>query len=141
MKLNGNQKLATLRAALRWFLALIYCAAGILHILRPQWFMQITPAWVPYPLQVILLTGVCEVLGGLALLGQRFRKAAGFALALYAVCVYPANIKHAIDSLSAANVTLGWCYHAPRLAFQPVLVWWALFAGENINWPFNRRVE
>jgi uncharacterized membrane protein len=72
---------------------------------------------------------------------KRFRGAAGVALALYAVCVYPANIKHAFGALPPGAPHLGWLYHAPRLAFQPVLVWWALFAGEIIDWPFARTRE
>ena len=131
--------LSRLRLVARWILAIIYTAAGIVHLARPDWFMIVMPFWVPFPYQVILLTGVCELLGAIALLGHRFRHAAGIALALYAVCVYPANIKHALDSLSSENPALGWWYHAPRLAFQPVLVWWALFAGEVLRWPFRSR--
>ena len=60
-------------------------------------------------------------------------------LALYAVCVYPANIKHAIEGIPVGDVQLGWWYHAPRLALQPVLVWWALFAGKITDWPFRKQ--
>ncbi len=84
-------------------------------------------------------TGLCEIAGAIALLTRALRRAAGIALATYAVCVFPANIKHAIDSLPAGAEHLGWWYHAPRLAFQPVLVWWALFAGEVVAWPLARR--
>jgi hypothetical protein len=27
-------------------------------------------------------------------------------------------------------------YHIPRLLFQPVIIWWALFTGEVTSWPF-----
>ena len=120
-------------------LAACYLTAGIFHLATPATFLMITPDWVPYPRQVILGTGVCELAGAAGLLTKRFRKAAGLALALYAVCVYPANIKHAFDGLPAGQVQLGWWYHVPRLALQPVLVWWALFAGEVVTWPFGRR--
>ena len=60
-------------------------------------------------------------------------------LAAYAVCVYPANINHAIQGISIGGTRLGWGYHGPRLAAQPLLVWWALFAGEVTVWPFRRR--
>jgi len=36
-------------------------------------------------------------------------------------------------------VALGWGYHAPRLLFQPVLIWAALYASEVAGWPFARR--
>ena len=100
---------------------------------------MITPDWVPVPRAVIFATGLCEFAGAFGLMTQRFRRAAGIGLALYAVCVFPANIKHAFVGLPPGQVQLGWWYHAPRLALQPVLVWWALFAGEAVDWPFHRR--
>ncbi len=127
-----------LRTAGRWLLAAIYLAAGILHLATPGPFLAITPDWVPWPGWVIAGTGLCEIAGSIGLLTPRLRYAAGVALALYAVCVLPANVKHAIDDLSAATPHLGWAYHAPRLLLQPVLVWWALVAGGAVDWPFRR---
>jgi uncharacterized membrane protein len=126
------------RVAARWVMAAFYFAAGILHIARPAVFLLITPAWVPFPLQVVLGTGACEIAGAIGLMTPGLRRAAGIGLALYAVCVFPANIKHAIDGLPPDQVQLTWWYHAPRLAFQPVLVWWALWVGEVVAWPFGR---
>jgi uncharacterized membrane protein len=119
-------------------LAAIYFVAGVFHLATPASFLLITPDWVPFPRWVILGTGVCELAGAVALTTRRVRRAAGVALALYAVCVFPANIKHAIDGLPPGQIQLGWWYHAPRLALQPVLVWWALWAGEVTDWPFRR---
>lgn len=123
----------------RWPLVVVYLVAGVFHLATPATFMMITPDWVPCPRQVILATGLCEIAGAIAL-NTRLRRAAGVALALYAVCVYPANIKHALDGLPPGQVQLGWWYHVPRLALQPVLVWWALFAGEVVAWPFRPAV-
>ncbi len=129
------------RVVARWALALIYLAAGVLHLAVPDVFLSIMPHWVPYPRLVVLGTGVAEIAGAIALLTGRWqgrwqgrvRRAAGIGLALYAVCVVPANIKHAIDGLPVGAIQLGWWYHGPRLALQPVLVWWALFVGEVIG--------
>ncbi len=115
----------------------MYLAAGLFHLFTPGPFLMITPDWVPYPRTVIMLTGLCELAGAVGLVTQRLRYAAGIGLALYAVCVYPANIKHALGGLPPGQMQLGWWYHAPRLALQPVLVWWALFAGGVVTWPFG----
>ncbi|WP_428377090.1 DoxX family protein [Lichenicoccus sp.] len=124
-------------AIARWPLAAIYLAAGLFHLSIPGTFLMITPDWVPFRHLVIIATGLCEIAGAIAL-NTRLRRAAGVALALYAICVYPANIKHALYGLPAGQMQLGWWYHAPRLALQPVLVWWALYAGDVIEWPFAR---
>lgn len=120
-------------------MAVVFLAAGILHLMYPAPFAAITPAWVPWTGLVVALTGVAEIAGAIGLLIPRLRKAAGVGLALYAVCVFPANIQHALDSLGGPDAGAGWWYHAPRLAFQPVIVWWALWAAGVIDWPFSRR--
>jgi uncharacterized membrane protein len=127
----------TARTALRCLLALIYIVVGIAHVRSPTGFLQITPEWVPYPAQVILISGICEVAGAIGLMIPRLRYAAGIGLALYAVVVFPANIKHAMEGIAVGGTQLSWWYHGPRLAFQPVFVWWALWAGGIIDWPFS----
>jgi uncharacterized membrane protein len=131
--------LPAFREMLRWLLVLAYLAVGIIHLRSPGGFLPIMPDWVPWPRQVIFATGVCEIAGALALATRRLRWIAGVMLALYAVCVFPANIKHALDHVAISGTRLGWWYHGPRLAFQPVIVWWALFAGSVTRWPFDRR--
>ena len=124
----------------RLVLALAYLVAGIAHIIAPGGFEKITPNWVPSPHFVVLATGVCEIAGAVALLFvPSLRRAAGIALALYAVCVVPANINHAVNSIALGGTTLSWWYHGPRLALQPVIVWWALWAAQVTDWPFRRR--
>lgn len=127
-----------MRIALRLLLTAAYLAAGVLHLYIPTPFLRITPAWVPYPIAVIALTGVCEIAGAIGLMIPRLRWWAGVMLAAYAVCVYPANMKHAYDQVLVAGELHSLWYHAPRLMFQPVIVWWALFAGGVTNWPFRR---
>lgn len=132
-------RLETSRALLRIVLAAAYLAAGLAHLRAPAIFLSITPDWVPQPEFVIAATGVAEILGAVALVAiAPLRRAAAIGLALYAVCVYPANIKHALDAVAAHGPIAWWPYHAPRLAFQPVIVWWALFAGGLTDWPFRR---
>jgi len=126
------------RGIARGVLAVVYLTAGILHVCMPEPFLLITPDWVPFTRQVIFATGLCEIAGAIGLLTRRLRYAAGIGLALYAICVFPANIKHFVDGVPAGGHPLGWWYHIPRLALQPVIVWWALFAGEVVTWPFGR---
>ena len=130
------------RTATRWFLALAYFAAGVLHIAAPEPFLSIMPAFVPWGDAVVFLTGVAEIVGAIGLaqgVSPRLRRLAALGLALYALCVWPANINHAVHDIAIGGVHLGWAYHAPRLALQPVIIWWALWAAHVIDWPFARR--
>ena len=121
-------------------LSMFYLGAGIAHLIFAPAFVSITPSLVPNPKLVIAVTGVLEILGALALYLPRLRKLAGIMLALYAICVYTANINHALLDLGfygAPVSDLGVLYHVPRLLAQPVLVWWALFASGWLKWPFD----
>ena len=127
------------RAVSRVVLAIAYFFVGVAHIRSPHGFVAIVPQWEPFPEETVFVTGLCELAGSIALLTRRLRWWAGVMLAAYAVCVYPANINHAINGIAIGGTRLGWWYHGPRLAAQPLIVWWALFAGEVTDWPFGRR--
>lgn len=122
-----------IRAVLRTILAAFYAFAGYLHIVRPEPFLTIMPGWVPFPEAVVFWTGVAEILGAIALiqpLNLRLRQAGGIGLALYALCVWPANINHFAMDMARADEGLGLAYHVPRMIAQPLIIWWALWAGE-----------
>ena len=120
-------------------LAALFALAGALHLVAPEPFLDITPAWVPWPEAVVRATGVCELFGAGGLLLPRARRVAGAALALYALCVWPANFRHAFDALEqGGGLPLSWLYHGPRLLLQPVVIWVCLWAGEVTDWPFRR---
>jgi uncharacterized membrane protein len=124
---------------MRWLMAALFGAAGVAHLAAPAPFVAITPGWVPFAKQVILLTGLFELAAAVALLTPRLRRAAGIALALYSLCVWPANFKHAIDGIDIPPIPTSWWYHTPRLALQPLIVWWALYASGAIDWPWRQR--
>jgi uncharacterized membrane protein len=122
-----------------YVLALAYLIAGIAHLRSPAGFVAITPSWVPHPAQVILLTGLDELAGAIGLTIPPLRRAAGIGLALYALCVWPANINHALNHIPLGGMQLGWWYHGPRLVLQPVIIWWALWASGVTDWPFRKK--
>lgn len=131
------------RSVARLLLAIAYFVAGVLHIRSPEPFLAITPGWVPMPELVIFWTGVAEIAGAIGLLVPplwlpKLRQAAGIGLALYALCVWPANINHAVNDIAVDGETMSWWYHGPRLALQPVFIWLALWVGEVIDWPLGK---
>lgn len=113
--------------------------AGVAHLARPAGFLAITPHWVPAPEIVVALTGIAELAGAIGLLVPPLRRAAGIGLALYALCVWPANFNHAFNDIALGGAHLSWWYHGPRLVLQPVIIWWALWASGAVDWPFSRR--
>lgn len=110
-------------------LAIFYVVAGLFHLASPEAFLRVMPLWVPYPEATILATGLIELAGVIALLVPGTRKFGAVVLSVYAICVYPANIWHAVQDLSNPHIGSRWLYHVPRLFAQPLIVWWSLYAG------------
>jgi len=126
----------------RGLLGVLYLAAGVIHLIMPAPFIRITPAWVPAVPLVIALTGLAELAGAAALLQpwhQGLRRAAGWSLAAYALCVWPANVNHMLMDMARPDHHANLGYHVPRMFMQPVLIWAALWTGGVTRWPFNRR--
>jgi len=130
------------RSALRWLLAAFYALAGYFHLASPAPFMAIMPEWVPCPDAVVFWTGIAELLGAGALvqpLSLALRRAGACGLALYAICVFPANIQHFALDMARPDHGFGLGYHVPRMVAQPLLVWLALWTGGVTDWPKRRR--
>ncbi len=122
----------------RLVLAAAYAAAGVLHLAVPGPFLGIVPPWVPAPALVVALTGGAELAGAAGLvqpLSAALRRAAAWGLAAYALCVWPANVQHMLLDMAREDHGLGLGYHIPRLALQPVLIWWPLWAARITDWP------
>ena len=129
-----------IKTILRVLLAVFYAYAGYAHIAAPDSFLAITPGWVPYPEAVVYWTGIAEIAGAIALVqpfSKQLRQAGGIGLALYALCVWPANINHMMMDSETVGWTMsdgaGLAYHIPRMIAQPIFIWLALWTGEVIG--------
>lgn len=102
-----------------------FVLGGIGHFVLTDMFTSIVPPWVPFPREMVYFTGVCEIVGGLALLYKPLRHVAGLCLIALAICVTPVHIQMLIeaDKYAAIGPLILWA----RLLFQPVLIWiiWA----------------
>lgn len=139
---NSLAHRGVIRRTICWVLAVLYAIAGYFHFADPGTFLKITPAWVPFPEHVIFLTGLAEFAGAAALaqpLSPALRRAGGWGLAAYAVCVFPANINHFAMDMALTDHGFGLAYHIPRMILQPILVWLALWASGVLDWPFGSK--
>ena len=124
---------------MRLIMAAFFAGGFVLHMKAADAVVAITPSWVPFPHAVAFVTGWLELAGAIGLLVPRTRRFAGIALAVYIVAVWPANMKHAFAHIVLPPIPDSWWYHAPRLALQPVLAWWALFCAGVIDWPWRSK--
>ncbi len=111
-------------------MAVLFIGAGILHFLYTPKYMAIMPPLLPWHRELVLISGVFEILGGAGLLTPQFRHAAGYGLVLLLIAVFPANVYMAVAHVPATGwmgkPVLQWL----RLPLQFVLIWWALWCSK-----------
>ena len=122
------------RAVLRWVLAGFMVFAGISHLVSADAFLGQVPSWLPWRTGVVLVSGVAEIGLGLALglTHGEWRRRTGWALAVFLVLVFPGNLYQAIAGTDAFGLDTP-AQRWGRLAFQPVLILWALWCSGA--WP------
>ena len=75
-----------------YIMSIMYVFIGIRHFTDPQYFLDIVPPQLPFKLFLVYFTGLIEVVGGVAILAPKTRKAGAYLLILLLVSVFPANI-------------------------------------------------
>jgi uncharacterized membrane protein len=111
------------RKFFRYLLAAFFVVAGLNHFRMPATYLAMMPEWVPAPNLVNIISGTCEVLGGIGILIPKLRIAAGWGLIALMVAVFPANLHVAL---------LG---RMPGFSFSPTVLWLRLpFQAVFIAW-------
>ncbi len=87
-------------------LAGIFAVSGTVHLVKPELYAAIMPAWVPAHREVILGSGVAEIALGAGLLAPRTRRLAGWGSLGLLLGVYPANVKMATDAMAGNSTAL-----------------------------------
>ncbi len=102
---------------------------GHLTVLRQEFQAQV-PDWVPVDDDLVVLgSGVVEIGLGLGLLAlPRHRRLVGMATAAFFVAIFPGNVAQYLEGTAAFGLDSDRA-RLVRLAFQPGLVAWALWAG------------
>jgi uncharacterized membrane protein len=77
-------------------LAAFFTFAGAMHFLQPRSYRAMMPSYVPYHHEAVVVSGIAEIVGGLAVVPPRTRRFARWWLIGVLVAVFPANIDMAV---------------------------------------------
>lgn len=97
-----------------------------MHFVRPHAYEAIVPPYVPLHKEMVIVSGVAEIAGGLAVIPERTRRYAGWWLIALLAAVFPANLHMAVDPGQVKGISNipRWLLWA-RLPLQPLFVYWA----------------
>ncbi|HJT72867.1 MAG TPA: hypothetical protein VJ720_02590 [Chitinophaga sp.] len=110
--------------------AVMFVLIGIMHLVKPGKLTYMIEGWLPYATQLVLLSGVLEIILGIGLLFPAMKIYAAWGLMILLVLMFPANIYVAVKQLPPPGglPAKAW-YTWSRLVFQPVYilwVWWSV---------------
>ena len=116
---------------LRLLLSTFMVGIGVLHFTHAPIFVSIMPAYLPWHLELVQLSGAIEIALGLMLSIERTRVLAAWGLIALYIAVFPANLNMALHPeltivgapawLPKPSALAAWL----RLPFQALLIYWA----------------
>jgi uncharacterized membrane protein len=110
-------------------LAAFFTVAGLMHFARPREYEAIMPPQLPMHREAVVVSGIAEIAGGLAVISPRTRPAARWWLLGLLAAVFPANVYMTVRPEEVAERGVpadripAWMLWA-RLPLQPLMALW-----------------
>lgn len=111
-------------------MALMFCFTALGHFKFKKGMVMMLPAFLPYRAAAVLISGIAEIVLGLALLFPATRMPAAVALLVMLVLMLPANIYAAINRVNYETGELngkGPSYLWFRIPMQFFLAGWLIY--------------
>lgn len=112
-------------------MGVLYVGAGVAHCVATRMYESAVPDYLPAHRELVLISGVAEIAGGLGVMFPATRRAAAWGIVALLIAVFPANIWMAQHPERFSTIP-GWALWF-RLPLQAVLIVWA--------WRYTRRLE
>ena len=113
----------TLKEVLKWVMGIFYILAGANHFVHPDFYVRIMPPYLPWPVELVYLSGFFEVALGILLLIPRTTTWAASGLIALLIAVFPANIHMALHPSLYPQFAPAALWG--RLPLQGALIAWA----------------
>ncbi len=106
----------------KYLLAVLFILAGLNHFWHTAFYVRIMPSYLPWPVFLVELSGLCETALGILLLPPATTRLAARGLIALLFAVFPANLNMALhpDRFPEFSPLLLWT----RVPLQALLVWW-----------------
>ena len=104
-------------------MSLLYVIVGIKHFTNTDFFVTIVPPIINCKEEVVLVSGLIEVILGILLLFNQTRKLAAWGIILLLITVFPANIYLYLSEIARETLSISKDQALYRLPFQiPLMI-------------------
>lgn len=104
-------------------MAAIYVLAGLFHFVYPSMYERIIPPWIPAKRTMVYLSGILEIVLGIALFFPELRTLALYGIIILLILFLPVHT-HMLRDKKAAMGMPKWALLL-RLPLQGLLIYWA----------------
>ena len=123
-----GSSVSVIKTSVHALLSLLFFVAGVGHltVLHEDFAVIVPPPFDQRRDEIVVITGIMEIMGGLGLLVPSLRNLTKLCLTLFLIAVFPANIygsQHGIKFRGQPHPSI-----PVRLALQillVVLIWWS----------------
>ena len=114
------------KRVLLWVMGVFYVVAGLNHFVNADYYLPMMPTYLPLHREHVFLSGLAEMVLGVAVLVPQTRVVAAWGLIALLIAIFPANIHIALNDVPVFGATHGaGIWNWVRLPFQGVLIAWA----------------
>lgn len=107
----------------KYILAFLLIIAGILHLIKPKFYLKIMPHYLPAHFLLVILSGIAEIICGLLLLFPITQTIGAYLTIALLIAVFPANIE--MSRKYYVRKKEGFWLTILRLPLQILMIWWA----------------
>ncbi|MRT92949.1 DoxX family membrane protein [Ancylomarina sp. 16SWW S1-10-2] len=85
----------------RILFALFMIMGGVQHFIKPNFYLPFVPSFLPFPMTIIYLSGIVEVVLGLALLFTKYARISAIGIFLLMLLFLPVHVWDIISDTPA----------------------------------------
>jgi uncharacterized membrane protein len=109
-----------------YLISIIFIYAGVAHFTNPQFYIKITPSFVPFKQFLVDLSGVLEILGGLLILFNQTRKTGVYLLVGLLFLFFVVHFDMLFTFQVSENMLLNKSLLLMRIIIQFKLIYWVI---------------
>ena len=109
-----------------YLISILFIYAGIAHFTNPQFYIKITPSFIPFKQFLVDLSGLLEILGGFLILFNQARKTGVYLLVGLLVLFFVVHFDMLFTYQLSEDFTLNSFLLTLRIIIQFILIYWVI---------------
>ena len=109
-----------------YLISILFIYAGIAHFTNPQFYIKITPSFIPFKQFLVDLSGLLEILGGFLILFNQTRRKGVFLLVGLLILFFVVHFDMLFTFQISENMLLNKSLLLLRIIIQFMLIYWVI---------------